>query len=228
MIAPARLAAYEILRSVSNERADLPSAIAHQRERLRDERDRALAAEIAHGVQRWRAKLDFLIVAFAKRPLDRLDPEIVDILRLSAYQLLHLSRVPASAAVDDAVNMSGRMRKKSAGGLVNAVLRAMSRSRHSLPLPHRPTSLENRDAVLDYLSVTLSHPRWLAVRWMNRVGFERAEAWMRFNNDAAPITLRVNPIRLSRDRLASELDDAGVRTHPGRYAPGALIVDEHA
>ena len=99
MIAPARIAAYEILCAVSAGNADLPTAIAFARANLQDDRDRALAAEIASGVQRWRAALDHLIVEFAKRPIDRLDPEIVEILRLSAYQLLHLTRVPAAAVV---------------------------------------------------------------------------------------------------------------------------------
>ena len=62
------------------------------------------SADIATGVQRWRASLDYLIEAAARRPIDRLDPEVVAILRLSAYQLLHLTRVPASAVVDDAVS----------------------------------------------------------------------------------------------------------------------------
>src|SRR5215813_3555925 len=116
MIAPARLAAYETLTAVSAGRADLPTAIAFTRASLHDDRDRALAADIATGVQRWRAALDHLIARFAKRPIDRLDAEIVDILRLSAYQLLHLTRVPASAVVDDAVDLARRAGKRSATG----------------------------------------------------------------------------------------------------------------
>ena len=97
MIAPARLAAYNILCTVSAGSADLPSAIASARSNLADERDRALAAEIASGVQRWRNALDRLIVEFSKRAVDRLDPEVLEILRLSAYQLLYLTRVPAAS-----------------------------------------------------------------------------------------------------------------------------------
>ena len=120
MISPARIAAFEILSAVSAGSADLPTAIAFARNSLRDDRDRALAAEIASGVQRWRAALDHLIVQFSKRDISRLDPEVVEILRLSAYQLLHLTRVPASAVVDDAVNLTGRAGKRSASGFVNA------------------------------------------------------------------------------------------------------------
>src|SRR5262245_2499930 len=118
MIAPARVAAYEILSAISGGRADLPSAIAHARRSLADDRDRHLAAEIATGVQRWRAQLDHLIAHYAHRRIERIDPPVLEILRLSVYQIAHLSRVPVSAVVDDAVKLTGRVRKKSAGGLV--------------------------------------------------------------------------------------------------------------
>ena len=226
MIAPARRAAYDVLHAVSSGDLDLPSAIAGIATTLHDERDRALAAEIANGVQRWRAALDHVIATFAKRPLDRLDREVVEILRLSAYQLLHLTRVPASAVVDDGVNLTKRAGKKSAAGFVNAILRAISRNRRQLGLPARPASDADRDAVLDYLSITLSHPRWLAARWLDRYGFEATEAWLRFNNSPAPLTLRVNPVRIPAETLIRRLDDEDVRVRRGRFAPHALIVEE--
>lgn len=225
MIAPARVAAYEILSAVSSGRADLPSAIVHTRASLHDDRDKALAAEIAAGVQRWRGQLDFLIASFSKRPLEHLDPEIVEILRLSVYQLLHLTRVPSAAVVDDAVSLAGRVRKKSARSFVNAVLRSISRQRLALELPARPADLTDRRAALDYLSVTRSHPRWLAERWLDRFGFEIAEKWTRFNNEQARLTLRANRIRTTAEALRERLSRYDVQTHPGRYAPDALVVD---
>src|ERR1041385_1586278 len=153
MIAPARIAAYAILPAVSAGRADLPTAIAMARVGLRDDRDRALAADIAAGVQRWRATLDHLVVEFSKRSIDRLDAEIVEILRLSAYQLLHLTRVPAAAVVDDAVDLVRRAGKRSASGFVNAVLRAIARKRQELPLPSRPADPTDRAPAIEYLSI---------------------------------------------------------------------------
>lgn len=226
MIAPARVAAYDILTAVSSGNADLPAAIAFSRSALRDDRDRALAAEIATGVQRWRGALDHLIVEFSKRRIDRLDSEIVEILRLSIYQLLHLTRVPASAVVDDAVDLAKRSGKKSAAGFVNAILRTVSRRRRDLPLPARPDDPSNRDAALDYLSITLSHPRWLAARWLDRYGFEAAESWVQFNNAAAPLTLRVNRLVTTPEALIKTLDDEDVIVRRGQFAPDALLVDE--
>jgi 16S rRNA (cytosine967-C5)-methyltransferase len=224
MIAPARVAAYEVLRAVHTGRGDLPHALARARTRLADERDRALAGEIAAGALRWQAALDQIVSTIANRPLTRLDPEVVDILRLSIFQLLHLERVPASAAVNDAVTLTKRAGKRSAAPLVNAVLRRVSRQRGRLPLPSRPSAASNRDEVLDFLSVTLSHPRWLVARWLDRYGFEAAESWAQFNNRAAPLTLRVNRLQTTSTALVEDLERNGVTTTPGRFAPDALIV----
>ena len=135
MIAPARIAAYETVLAVAAGRADLPAALAHARAKLRDERDRALAGEIATGTLRWQGAFDHVIEAFAQRPPGRLDPEILAILRTGIFQLLHLDRVPASAVVDDAVDLARKAGKKSAAGFVNALLRRVSRERTRLPLP---------------------------------------------------------------------------------------------
>jgi 16S rRNA (cytosine967-C5)-methyltransferase len=225
MIAPARIAAFEILCAVSGGSADLPSAIARARPRLTDERDRALAGDIAVGVQRFRAALDYLIEGFSKRPIDRLDPEIVEILRLSAFQLLHHSRVPAAAVVDDGVDLAKRAGKRSATGFVNAVLRNISRTRGALPLPARPGNPDDRAAALEYFSITLSHPLWLAARWYDRHGFDATERWLTFNNAAAPLTLRTNRLRVTTAELGRRLTREEVTVRPGAFAPDALLVE---
>jgi 16S rRNA (cytosine967-C5)-methyltransferase len=224
MIAPARVAAYEALIAVSSGRVDLSSAIAAGRASLRDDRDRALLSDIAAGVQRTRATLDHLITVFSNRRLDRLDPEVVEILRLGAYQILRHTRVPASAVVDDAVDLARRAGKRSAAGFVNAVLRTISRQKHRLPLPGRPANPADRDAALAYLSITLSHPRWLAARWHDRLGFDAAETWLAFNNRPAPLTIRGNPLRLEGARLSESAALGDVVLEPARFAPGGFVV----
>lgn len=220
MIAPARTAAFTALRDINARRADLPAALASVRPTLPDERDRALATDLVTGTLRWQRQLDFLIEHFAKRPLSKLDFEVLQILRLGAYQLLHLDRVPAAAAVNDAVAMTRQARKTSAAGLVNAVLRALSRNSHRLPLPLRPPEGDP----LPYLEFSLSHPRWLADRWLGRYGFDAAEAWEQFNNAAAPLTIRVNRLKIDRDALTGDLAGHGVAVEPARFAPDGLIV----
>jgi len=224
MIAPAREAAYEVLRAVSAGSADLPYALARARARLPDERDRALASEIATGTLRWQGVFDHVIAELSRRPVAKLDPEVLDILRSATFQLLHLDRVPAAAVVSDAVNMTKKAGKKSAGPFVNALLRRISRERAHLPVPPRPENLDDRAAALDYLTVTLSHPRWLAARWLDRYGFAATEAWLRFNNQPAPLTLRVNRLRTTGTALAEALAAHGVQVLPGRFAPDAWVV----
>jgi 16S rRNA (cytosine967-C5)-methyltransferase len=226
MIAPARVAAYEVLRAVNKGGADLPHALARARSGLPDERDRALAGEIATGTLRWQAAIDRVVSEFSGRPLSRLDPEVLDILRSAIFQLLHLDRVPASAAVSDAVSLTRKMHKTSAAPLVNAVLRRVSRERHRLPLPPRPDDSADREAQLEYLSVTLSHPRWLVERWLNRFGFAATERWLRFNNSPAPLTLRANRLKGTPSELRDVLAAHGVRGVEGRYAPDAIVITE--
>jgi 16S rRNA (cytosine967-C5)-methyltransferase len=218
VIAPARIAAYETVLAVAAGRADLPAALAHARAKLGDERDRALAGEIATGTLRWQGAFDHVIQAFAQRPPGKLDPEILAILRTGIFQLLHLDRVPASAVVDDAVDLARKAGKKSAAGFVNALLRRVSRERTRLPLPDEPA--------IDLLSITLSHPRWLAARWLGRHGLERAKVWTAFNNTPAPLTLRVNTLKVTVDGVMRDLAAAGVTAARARFAPNGLIVTD--
>jgi 16S rRNA (cytosine967-C5)-methyltransferase len=234
-ISQPRLTAFRALTAVETGRSDLPSALAQTRGSLLDERDRALTAEIVTGTLRWRGQLDALIAHFGRRPVARLDPEILTILRLTVYQILHLARVPAAAATNDAVALARHARKTSAAGFVNAVLRAIVRERSALPLPQRPpadilarisTDRSARTSALEYLTVTLSHPDWLAARWLDRLGFDRAAHWEHFNNAAAPLTLRANTLKTTAGELGRRLRDCGVATTPTTYAPEGLVVVE--
>ena len=224
MIAPARTAALRALRAIATHQVDLPASLVQARAQLTDERDRALASEIITGTLRWQRSLDFLVDHFANRSTSQLDPDVLIILRLSLYQLLHLDRVPASAVVDDAVDLTRGAKKQSATGFVNAVLRSMLRNRHRLPLPARPDEAVTGEAALAYLGITHSHPDWLASRWLSRYGFHDTERWVRFNNETPPLTLRANRLRLTRDQLAAILAREGIETEPTAYAPDGLVV----
>jgi 16S rRNA (cytosine967-C5)-methyltransferase len=230
-VAPGRRAAYLALRAVNSGRADLPDAMARVRDQVVEPRDQALAAALAAGTLRWMGALDAVIAAFVGRPVSRLDPEVLDALRLGAFQLLHMDRIPARAAIDDGVELVREQRKSSASGLVNAVLRRIDRERDHLPLPARPADAANvadgtTAEALDYLSVALSHPRWLTERWLAARGFSETEAWLRFDNTPAPVTLRVNTLRASRGDLVERLEQAAVRVEPTRFAPEGLVVLE--
>ena len=226
MIAPARRAAYDALRAAATRPRDLGELLVESRERLHDDRDRALAAAIVVGTLRWRNQLDWLLARAANRDVASLDPEVLDVLRLSLFQLLHFSRVPASAVVDDAVSLTKQVRKKSAAGLTNAVLRKLSRSRNELDLPRLSQSPDQapRDTLIEYLTIAGSHPRWLVERWIDRLGANTAASWVAFNNQEPPLALRVNTLRSTRGDVAERLKVAEVETVAARYAPDGLVV----
>lgn len=211
MIATARRAALDALRQIDEEPLDLGEAIARVRRPLKDERDRALLLELVAGTLRMRAALDYQIAARVNRPLHRLDAAVLQVLRMSAFQLLYLTRLPAAAVINDAVELTRRAGKTSAAGLVNAVLRAVSRDREKLSWP-------------DDLSIVHSHPRWLVDRWVARYGAEAAQAWLQFNNRSAPLCLAANRAVTTRESLAEELAHAGVVTEPAKRARNGLNV----
>jgi 16S rRNA (cytosine967-C5)-methyltransferase len=234
MIAPARRAAVEVLRAVSRSDATLPDALARTAGALTDERDRHLAAEIATGTLRMRAALDHRVAALARRPLSALEPAVLDVLRATAYQLIHLDRLPAHAVVNDAVALTRSLGGTSAAGFVNAVARRLADPATRPGLPARPAASlppgpvreagAEAGAWLEYLAVTLSHPRWLAERLLERLGSEDAGAWCAFDNARAPLTLRANTLRIDRIALAARLADRGVTTLPTPWAPEGLVV----
>ena len=233
MTTPARRAAHDVLRAVHTERRDLSTALEQARRRLADPRDRALAGEIAIGVQRRRAAIDHLLAQAASRALPAITPVALDLLRAAAYQLLYLDRVPAHAVVADTVELAREAGARRAAGFVNAVLRVLADRRRPFALPAAPPtapvdagSVRDRRAALDYLAITLSHPRWLVERWLDRHGLEAAATWARFNNRPAPVTLRVNTARNTAAELRATLDACGVRTAETRLAPHGLVVTQ--
>ena len=218
MAAIARVAALQSLQQLRTGPAELAAVLERERRRLADPRDRALATEIVLGTTRWRAALDCAIAWAGGRSVEEFDAVVLDVLRMTAYQLLHLDRVPAAAAVDDAVDLCRQKGHPRAARAVNAVLRRISRERARLPLP-------TPDDPLACLSVTWSHPSWLAARWLARMGFDTALEWVRFNNSPAPLTLRANTLVATPESLAAALGRAGVVTRPCRFARDGLVVE---
>ena len=221
MIASARLAAVDALAQIDEHDLDMGAAIAGVRATLTDERDHALLLELVSGTLRMRGAIDYQLSQRVKRPLARLDAAVLRILRVSAFQLISLTRLPASAVINDAVELTRRAGKSSASGLTNAVLRAVSRDRERLTWP--PVTDP------DHLAILHSHPRWLIERWVARYGLDHATAWLAFNNQPAALCLAANRHLTTREALAEELLSDGVTTQPtGRATNGLEVVDGRA
>lgn len=229
MISPARTAAYAALTDLSTNDATLGDALARVRARVADERDRALVNEIVTGTLRHRLALDYQLSLRTARRFAKLDAAVLTILRLSAFQLLHLTRVPPSAIVNDAVGLVRTTGTSSASGLVNAVLRRLARERDALTWPERPATTASpaeRARLVEHLSTVYSHPAWLVERWLDRYGEAATESWLAFDNSPASLTLAANAARISRDELATVLAADGVSTTPTRVALRGLQVTD--
>ena len=183
-----------------------------------DARERRLATELAYGTLRNLINLDYVLSHFIKETKKGVSPAVRDILRLAAYQINYLTRIPARAAVDEAVKQAKRVEGAGAGGFVNAVLRSLLREpgRVSYPDPAREP--------VKNLSLTLSFPEWLASRWLARFGFDEARALMEASNAAPPLTLRANTLRAGRAGLMKLLEDGGYDCAPAAYAPDGIII----
>lgn len=180
--------------------------------------DRALVTELFYGVLRHRAALDWRLAACSQRHLARLAPPTLTLLRVGAYQLLFLSRVPASAAVNETVALTKRLCAPDDVGFVNAVLRALDRRRHELIVP------DLLDRPLDHLTAEYSHPVWLVRRWLKRFGVQRTLHLCRANNAIPPMTLRANTLVTTRERLLDVLRQEGVEAAPCAVSPQGVVI----
>ena len=186
-----------------------------------DVRDRALAVHLVHGVERYRATLDWRLSAVSDRPVSRLPLIVQMVLRLGAYQLIHTSKIPSSAAVNESVRLikvAGKKLGRDWSGFTNAVLRSLTR----MPLPEWPDV--DRDPV-QALVVRYSCPAWLVERWVQRLGVPQAEAWCRASLEEPPLTLRVNSLRTTRETLLELCRQAGCHVQPTPVSPDGLSVE---
>jgi 16S rRNA (cytosine967-C5)-methyltransferase len=187
--------------------------------------DRSLVRELVWGVVRWLIFLDRHIDLRLRSKKKRLAREVRAYLRVGAYQILFLDRVPPSAAVNEAVSGVRSSRSSWAAGLVNAVLRRLAERREALGLVGA-RALDQASAMgrEERLSVETAHSLWMVRRWVSRLGYSGAETLCRWNNVHAPLALRANTLRVTRGGLIEALAAAGITASAGRYSPEAVTV----
>ena len=181
-----------------------------------DSRDRALATELVYGVIRWQGRLDWIIDQQVKISPDKIALPVRLVLRLAAYQLLFLDRIPPSAAVNEAVELIKTSQPPHVVRFVNGVLRTISRKAEMLKKAVSKGSMAER------LAVRYSYPVWLVQRWLSELGDEETEAFCAASNEVPPTDIRVNTLKTTVAEVANSLADLGFRVETGRLVPEAL------
>jgi len=180
--------------------------------------DRRLVTELVMGVLRWGGELDYRIEQLSRKPLKYFDPEVATVLRLGIYQIRFLGRVPKSAAVNECVELVKNVRKRSAAGLVNAVLRKCPAGvqKERQVIADQPETAEGALRTL---------PQWLRERWVANLGLQAAKTLAWASVLTPPTTLRMAVPTEDREELRHELALEGIVARPGRYAGTALVVE---
>ncbi len=180
-----------------------------------DSRDSSFILELVYGILRNRARLDRVLDQFSAQPLSKTDSWTRNILRLGAYQMLFLDKVPVSAAVNTSTQLAKEHGGKS--GYVNGLLRNLDRKRSRIGDPEP-------DDPVKRLSILYSHPAWLVGRWVKRYGPQRTEAILHENNLPAPLCIRTNTLRTTRQQLKSLLEAEGATVAETAYSNAGLQI----
>jgi 16S rRNA (cytosine967-C5)-methyltransferase len=187
-----------------------------------DSRERALAVELTYGVLRRLATIDWRLEPVLDKPLPRLPVAVQMALRLGAYQLLFLDRIPQSAAVNESVNLARAFTSRLGrdwSGFVNAVLRAFLRH------PSQPWPSMDHDAA-QALAIRHSIPSWLSRRWIERLGLASAELACESVSASPPLTLRVNQLITTRNALLETFLQAGTVAKPTSVSPFGILIEQ--
>ena len=179
--------------------------------------DRRLLTQLVYGSLRMKNHLDWIIRSLYRGKPASLRTGVNNILRVALYQLIYMDRIPAFAAVDEAVKLAKRNFSGS-GSLVNAILRKALRNKNAFRFLD-----ENHDP-LQYLSIIHSHPEWMVARWLERFGFEETKALCTGNNGTPPITLRCNILKGSRDDILEQLLVEGSNATAAKYSTSGILL----
>ena len=179
--------------------------------------DRRLAHNLAYGVTSNELTLDYILNRFCRKGINSLSPVLRIILRIGLYQLMYLDRVPDYAVLNEAAAQARKHAGPAMAGLVNGVLRNVLRSRETL-LSDLPREVNKR------ISVEFSHPLWIVDHWLERWGEKFTRELCLANNQPAPLSLRVNTEKISKESLLSMLADWGIEARPSKWDPNMLVL----
>ncbi|PIE61441.1 MAG: rRNA methyltransferase [Desulfobacterales bacterium] len=215
-----RALAFELIESGQKKKATLDRSIEAASALIESlsAKDRALCNALVFGVLRHRGRLDHIIQACSHRPIDRIDPIILTLLRLGVFQLVCLDRIPDFAAIHATMELSKKKVGRKAAGFINAVLRKTATEHSTLALP------DKRKKFTTWLTATCSIPPWLGKRWVSTFGRENAEKIGRATLGIPPITLRINHLNVSRDAMLNALDQEKIFADVTHYSDSGINI----
>lgn len=181
--------------------------------------DAGLVTELVYGTIQRQATLDYWLAQFVAKGLQKLEPWVHQLLRMSAYQLMYLDRIPSHAAVNEAVTLAKKRGHAGIASMVNGVLRNIDRNRERL----KPSDIQASSPAAA-IALRHSYPEWLVIRWIEAFGEDTAEAICAAGNEAPHASIRVNLLRSSREQLLGQLREAGVTAEPSTIAPAGIVV----
>jgi 16S rRNA (cytosine967-C5)-methyltransferase len=205
-VSAARKASFRILLAIEKTHAHSDDLLRGKAVSALSAADRHLATALVLGVLRWQARLDGQVRDFLDKPNARLDREIQIALRLGAFQLLHMDRIPAHAAIDESVELAKQAGHRFASRMVNAVLRKVA------VVPRSQGSDTN-------LEIDQTHPAWMVERWTRFYGADAARSVCAYGQEQPATTIRVED-----PAVAEELTKAGIGLTPGRLPSAARLV----
>lgn len=208
-ISPARNAAFDVLLRVEAQNSYAAELLHSNLLARLSSSDRGLATELVMGVLRWQQELDERVEAAAGKSIAKFDVEVKLALRLGAYQLLYLDRIPSPAAVNESVELVKQHGKRSAAPLINAVLRKLSKK----------TLGSSQQDANTALATIYSHPAWLVGRWMKVYGKEAARAICEYDQRRPRTT-----IRTTSPAVIEELSREGILVEPATLINAAWHV----
>src|SRR5712664_3268103 len=220
MATPARRIAAEVLMRVAQDGAfaNLALDAALRQAGALEPREVALATELTYGSLRWQLQLDRALAAHSDRALEDLDDPVRVALRLGAFELLHHGKVPAHAAVNEAVELAKELKAGRAAGFVNAVLRKLAETRAPPPPPSREVD------PVGHVAALTAHPRWMIERWSRWLGPSEAEKLSEANQQQAAAVVRVARRRGTPRQAQEALQKSGIESRQGKYSPDALVL----
>lgn len=182
--------------------------------------DKGLITELVYGTVTYRDHLDFVLQNYSNKPVKKMDGLTRQILRMAFYQLLFLDRIPAHAAVNEAVNTAKRLQNKHqrSDKFINAILRRYLADEGSIQWPDR------RKNTAGYFAKYYSFPQWMVDTWLKEYGKAGAEQFCQYMNAKAPLVARVNTLRVSREQLIDDLAKENISAIPLDAIPEALVL----